>query len=360
MGRRLRRLVTVAATVVTLAATASSCGARPTAEQRHYCAIMPDAIGLYTGNPVTQMGFRIGTVTAVSPAATEVRVTFTVTVDRAIPADVKAAIRSTSILADRSLELVGNFTGGPELVAEQCIPLERSATPKSLSQIVQSMAAFVDTVSPDGSDNVADTVAGLDRMLANHGVRAGDLLTRLSMLLDSPDRAISDTGSIVANFAHLSSELSGVRGTLKQVLLDAEATTGDVVVATDGVRRMTSILPALIGMIADLERELGGQTEQVLDTVSVALRKLGPHATAIAGILSPIPGWLAGVGDRFSDQGLQLKWRPPLYRIRTQDGLLLCGTMNARVPGSCADVAGTPYAVDVALLQYVLTEASRR
>ncbi|HTM85371.1 MAG TPA: mammalian cell entry protein, partial [Mycobacterium sp.] len=209
-------------------------------------------------------------------------------------------------------------------------------------------------------DNVADTVAGLDRMLADHGVRAGDLLTRLSALLDSPDRAISDTGSVVANFAHLSTELSSVRGTLKQVLLDAEATTGDVVVATDGVRRMTSILPALIGMIADLERELGGQTEQVLDTVSVALRKLGPHATAIAGILSPIPGWLAGVGDRFSDQGLQLKWRPPLYRIRTQDGLLLCGTMNARVPGSCADVAGTPYAVDVALLQYVLTEASRR
>ncbi|HTM85200.1 MAG TPA: MlaD family protein, partial [Mycobacterium sp.] len=180
MGSRLRRLATVALTVLTLAATASSCGARSAAGQRHYCAMMPDAIGLYIGNPVTQMGFRIGTVTAVSPAATEVRVGFTVTADRALPADVKAAIRSTSVLADRSLELVGNYTGGPELAAEPCIPVQRSATPKSLSQIVQSMAAFVDTVSPDGSDNVADTVAGLDRMLANRGVRAGDLLTRLS------------------------------------------------------------------------------------------------------------------------------------------------------------------------------------
>jgi phospholipid/cholesterol/gamma-HCH transport system substrate-binding protein len=34
--------------------------------------------------------------------------------------------------------------------------------------------------------------------------------------------------------------------------------------------------------------------------------------------------------------------------------------MNASAPGSCADVGGRPYAVDVALLQYVLTEAQRR
>jgi hypothetical protein len=33
--------------------------------------------------------------------------------------------------------------------------------------------------------------------------------------------------------------------------------------------------------------------------------------------------------------------------------------MNASTPGSCADVQGTPYMVDTALLQYVLTEAQR-
>lgn len=354
------RWAAIAATVLMAAAPVSSCAVRTDADDQKLCALMPDAVGLYPGNPVTQMGYRIGTVTAVSPAPTEVRVDFTVTATRAVPADVRAVIRSMSVLADRSLELVGNYTDGPTLDAQSCIPLERSATPKSLSQIVQSMGEFLDTVSPDGSGNVADTVAALDRALAGQGGRAAEVATRLSALLDSPDRAISDTGSIVTNFARLTTEIAGVRDTLKQVLLDASATTADLQVATDGMRRMTAVLPLMIGMVADLERELGDQTQQVLDTVSVALRKLSPHATAIAGILSPIPGWLAGVGDRFSDQGLQLKWRPPLYRIRTPNGLLLCGQMNARVPGSCADVAGTPYAVDVALLQYVLTEASHR
>lgn len=354
----MQRRLAVAAVLVTVVATTSSCGTGGEQADGEYCAIMPDGIGLYAGNPVTQMGFRIGTVTAVMPNSGDVRVAFTLT-DRKIPAEAKAVIRSMSILADRSLELVGNYRAGPELTPGQCIPLARTATPQSLSQLVGSIATFVDSVSPEGSDNVADTVAGVDRLLRDQGPRSQEFLTRLSAVLESPDQAISDTGSIVSNLAQLTTELSSVRGTIKQVLLDAEATTGDLVAATDGVKRMTETLPLMVTMVADLERELGGQTQQVLDTVSVALRKASPHATAISDLLNPIPGWITTVSDRFNEQGLQLKWRPPMYRIRTQDGLLLCGTMNARVPGSCADVAGTPYAVDVALLQYALTEAGR-
>jgi phospholipid/cholesterol/gamma-HCH transport system substrate-binding protein len=33
--------------------------------------------------------------------------------------------------------------------------------------------------------------------------------------------------------------------------------------------------------------------------------------------------------------------------------------MNASMPGSCANVQGEPYAVDIALLQYVLSQVRR-
>lgn len=357
MGAVSQRVLAAAVALIAVAAL-TSCGSR-TATAENYCAVMADGIGLYAGNPVTQMGYRIGTVTAVEPNFEDVRVSFTLSAPRPVPADVKAVIRSMSILADRSLELVGNYREGPELEPGQCIPPDRTATPKSLSELVGSIATFAEAISPDGSTNVADTVRGLEQALHQQGTRTGEFLARLSSLLDSPDRAISDTGSIVTNLAHLTGELSSVRGTLKQVLLDAEATTGDLVVATDGVMRMTQTLPLMVTMIAELERELGEQTQRVLDTVSVPLRKASPHATALSDLLNPVPGWITTVSDRFNDQGLQLKWRPPMFRIRTQDGLLLCGIMNSRVPGSCADIAGTPYAVDVALLQYALTEASR-
>ena len=56
-----------------------------------------------------------------------------------------------------------------------------------------------------------------------------------------------------------------------------------------------------------------------------------------------------------------IRYRPPLYRIATPvDGLITCATLNAATPGSCTDVGGKPYAVDVALLQYVLAQAAKR
>ena len=83
-----------------------------------FCAIMSDSVGLYVGNPVTQMGYKIGTVDNINARDTSVEVRFKISEHRPIPVDVKAVIRSTSILADRSLELggklrLGSATGGP-------------------------------------------------------------------------------------------------------------------------------------------------------------------------------------------------------------------------------------------------------
>lgn len=113
--RMVRRAARVAVTLLVSAGVvvvASSCGAVGAGQRIAYCAIMPDSVGLYVGNPVTQMGFQIGEVTSIVPSPTSVRVDFLVG-DRSLPSDVKAVIRSTSILADRSLELVGNYGAAP-------------------------------------------------------------------------------------------------------------------------------------------------------------------------------------------------------------------------------------------------------
>ena len=55
--------------------------------------------------------------------------------------------RSTSILADRALELVGNYESGPKLTPGECIPLARSVTPKSLSEVIGSATNFVNSIN---------------------------------------------------------------------------------------------------------------------------------------------------------------------------------------------------------------------
>jgi phospholipid/cholesterol/gamma-HCH transport system substrate-binding protein len=362
-NRSRRAAAAFVAVAVAVAVSCGSCAPFSKEQARRYCAIMPDSVGLYVHNPVTQMGYPIGKVAAITPAALSVRVDFTIDDERSVPDDVKAVIRSTSILADRSLELVGNYDAGPKLATEGCIPLNRSLTPKSLSEVIGASTNFVDSINPAGSDNLGDVVSGLDQALRNQGPGANRLLTSTSAVLDSPGQAMGDLGSITKNLAQLTSTLADLQPTLKGVLSDADYIGPDFEKALWGGSTTLEGLIPIISALADLETQLGPQIQQLLDTVAIALRKASPRAPFYASLLNVAPRLINGLANLANTHDFlgndSLRYRPPLYRLRTPDGVLQCNIMNASVPGSCANVNGTPYAVDVALLQYVLTQASR-
>lgn len=366
-NRPARALATTLA-LGTVIASASACGAQATASAPTHCALMPDAIGLYVGNPVTQMGYEIGKVTAIAPKGTAVRVDFTLTTDRQLPEDVRAVIRSPSIVADRAVELVGNYSGGPELAAGACVQLDRSFSPKTISQVIGSADEFLDAISADGSTNIAETISGIDRLAQNNGTGAAALLRSSSALLDSPDQAIGDLGSITRNLAEITTTLTDLRDPIKQILLDAQQTTPDLAVALDGGARMggfheMSNFGPLSEVVAVLETRMGDETQITLDTLSALIRKTTPHANAISDLFTPVPWWINTFANHFNNRQFHtfnIAYRPPMFRVPTHDGLAMCGFMNASTPGSCADINGVPYAVDVALLQYALTEAARK
>lgn len=359
---RMRRLGVVLASAVIVMIPVGSCAPRGgSVKPAGYCAIMPDSVGLYVGNPITHLGYQIGKVAAITPEMDSVRVDFTVDGRHAPPADVKAVTRSTSILADRALELVGDFGSGPALAAGGCIPLDRSSTPRSLSEVIGSATTFMNAVTPQGSTNIGDVVGSIDQAMRHNGAGINQLLTTSSAVLNAPDQAIGDIGSLITNLAQLTSTLREIRGPLKQTLLDAQQTTPNVVKATTGAHQILFGAPPIVAMISDLEIDLGDETQETLDAVEAFLRKASAHSTAIASLLKPGPVIINWLGNHVNNKAFNFRYRPPLYRVPTDiDGLLVCGAMNASMPGSCSDVAGKPYAVDVALLQYVLTEANRR
>lgn len=356
----MHRAAVAALAALTAIGVTASCGTAPhTSSAAHYCAQLPDSIGLYVGNPVTQMGYPMGTVDKITPSDRSVQVDFTVTKDWALPQDVQAVVRSTSILADRALELVGNYHGGPKLVAGQCIPLQRSLTPKSLSEVIGSANTFVNGISPEDSNNIGAVITQLNAAMHNNGGGVNQILTTSSRLLDNPDGPISDLSSIVRNLNTLTGALVAMRDPMKQILNDAVTTTPDLVDAITGAQHMAEPLPQLIVAVSDLETHAGDELQLTLNSVADAMRILSPHASGLASLLDPVPWWINTAANHFNNHAFDLFFRPPLYRIRTPDGVAACNLMNMSAPGSCANVAGQPYAVDVNLLQYVFLNASR-
>jgi phospholipid/cholesterol/gamma-HCH transport system substrate-binding protein len=347
--------------VLVVAVCTTSCGGRRDSGSAGFCAIMSDSVGLYAGNPVTQMGYKIGTIDSITPRDSSVEVRFTITEHREIPRDVRAVTRSLSILADRSLELVGNYSSGPRLVAGQCIPRSQTATPMSISQVIGAATNFVNGINPDGSTNLKDALRGVDEAVKGNGASMNRLLTTSSSLSDNPDRAIADMGSIVRNIVRLTDTLKANRTPLKTILLDMQETVPQLVTAIRGTTGLENAVVSLPLLVDDLETELGGDIQLALDGFSDALRHFSPHYKGLANILNPFPRFINTISYWINNHQFDfIAWSPPLFRIRTPDGLALCGRMNASMPGSCADVNGQPHAVDIALLQYVLTEAQHR
>ncbi|GAB1811948.1 MCE family protein [Mycobacterium sp. MUNTM1] len=352
---------------------ATSCGTSSESAANQYCAVMSDSVGLYVGNPVTQMGYPIGKVLKVEPHDTEVKVVFSLDEGRPIPEGVRAVTRSPSILADRALELVGNYTGGPRLKPAQCIPLRQTSTPLSIAKIIGSATDFVNAINPEGSTNIGDAVRGIDEAMAGQGDRANQLLNRASRLLDNPDQTISQMGEITRNIAELTSMVRANRAPIKQIITDLPPITPHMVDALSGAVEFAGGAADLIPIANDIELDMGPELQNALDETGEMLRIFSPHYKGLADMLNFVPRMISGVNGEppgAISGGIAkhlnnhvfpvLTWRPPLFRIPTPNGLLACGAMNASAPGSCADVGGRPYAVDVALLQYVLTEAQRR
>lgn len=358
-GAVFRRTASALITCAAIIAATTSCGDGQRSAAAEYCATLTDAVGLYVGNPVTQMGYRIGSVESIDPGPTSVTVRFSVTSDRQLPQDVKAVIRSSSILADRALELVGNYHAGPRLSSGRCIPLEHTATPKSLSELVGSANDFITGITPRESSNMADTVSQLAQAMKGNGSGINEVLTVSSRLLANPQQQIGDMSAIVGNLATLSRMVVDNRDPLKGIIDDALTTTPNLVGVTVGASQLTEPLPPIISMISDVEVHAGDELQLTLDSTADTLRILTPRARWFASLLDPIPWWINTAANHVNNREFHLSYRPPLYRIRTPDGPLVCAIMNASNPGSCAVVAGQPYGVDINLLQYVFMKAAQ-
>jgi phospholipid/cholesterol/gamma-HCH transport system substrate-binding protein len=359
VGKRVYRVAAGLLAAVAIVVGSTSCGGASSSHATGYCAILPDSIGLYIANPVTQMGYPIGTVNKITPSATSVQVDFSVTDTRPLPLEVKAVVRSTSILADRALELVGNYESGPRLAPGGCVPLSRSVTPKSLSEVIGSANTFVSGINPQTSSNIGDALSQLDQAAHGNGAGVNQILTTSSRLLDNPDKPISDIGSIIGNLATLTTTLVQLRDPMKQILNDAVTTTPYIHDVMEGTGNLAEPLPPLVTMVSDLEIHAGDELQLTLDSVSDAMRIMTPHARGLASMLGGVPFLINTAANHFNNKQFDLFYRPPLYRIRTPDGVAMCNIMNFSMPGSCANVAGQPYAVDVNLLQYVFMNANK-
>lgn len=275
--RRRLQLGALIAVVAVLAASAiwliTSGGGRP------ITAYFTSSAALFEDNDVRVLGVPVGKIDKITPEADRVRVDMTITDDEVrLPADVKAAVISPSLVTGRYVQLTPVWTGGPEWAGEP-VPLERTAFPLGVDDLTRTATELSRALGPQG---------------ANSEGALNDALNVGAQNLDGNGRALNDT---IRNLGGLSATLNGSSEDLFGTITELQKFTATLRENDPGVRELTGKLADVTGFLSGQRGELGG----ALHELSFALGEVAGFVQDNRGALNSNVDKLAGVSQELVD-----------------------------------------------------------
>jgi phospholipid/cholesterol/gamma-HCH transport system substrate-binding protein len=200
---------------------------RTSHQGKQVTAYFTDTIGAYPGSTVRVLGVPVGTVDAIQPQGTQVKVTMTVNSGVAVPADAKAVVVAASVVSDRYIQLTPAYTGGPQLTDNATIPVSRTAVPVEVDQIYASLNRFAQALGPNALNKngaLSELVKTGAANLTGNGAYLHTMITQFGAL----SKTLGDnSGNLFATITHLQVFTSMLKANDGQVRL-AEQQLADV------------------------------------------------------------------------------------------------------------------------------------
>lgn len=242
------------------------------------------ANGIYPGDSVVILGIEVGKVDKLTSEGDKVRVEFHYDSDYALPAQVKAAILSPTLVATRQIQLDPPYGGGPQFPDGGTIPVERTVVPVEFDELKDQLDQVAKALGPNGVNengaiNRALTV--IDKNGMQDGVGQGkpfhDMIDELSKATDTLSTARGDLFGTVDNLAHFSTELNRYDNQIVEFQRHLGSVSGTL---DDNSEQLRELLPRLDDAGAQVDKFLTERGPQLTDTIDRA----GSVARAIAKV----------------------------------------------------------------------------
>ena len=166
-------------------------------------ALFESTVGLYPGSEVQVLGVKVGSIEAVKPEGSVVRVTMRLDPGQHVEADTAAVLVAPTLVSDRFVQLTKPDSGGQLLKDGAEIPRDRTAVPVEIDDLYKSLTDVATKLGPEGANkngalsdlldvaakNLDGNGAGINRTINEFGKATGTLA-------DSDD----DLFATIANF----------------------------------------------------------------------------------------------------------------------------------------------------------------
>ncbi|WP_116672364.1 virulence factor Mce family protein [Mycobacterium kubicae] len=266
-----------------------------------YYAYFSDAGGIKPGNSVLVSGYKVGKVNEVSLAGDTAKVTFDIDRKVVIGDQSLAAIRTDTILGERSISVSPAGAG-----QATTIPLSRTTTPYTLNGALEDLGRNATNLNKPQFEQalrvLTDTLHDATPQLRG----ALDGVTSLSRALDTRDEALQ---GLLAHAKSVTATLAERAGQVNKLIDDGN----ELFAALDERRAALSALISGIegvstqisGFVADNRKEFGpslGKLNQVIsnlnerrDYITEALKRLPSYATTLGEVVGSGPGFNVNV-----------------------------------------------------------------
>ncbi|AHH18453.1 Mce family protein MceD [Nocardia nova SH22a] len=328
-----------ACTVAIVVVVAYLLVAQPMRKKLSYCALMPDAVGLYEGNQVTMRGIAVGTVTTVRPHGAGVRVDFTTDADHPLRGKVTATTVSDTLVADRTLAVLGDGPSSAPWPGDRCIT--ETFTPKSISE---SLAAFTQLSKDLGGGDPDDRAVrqSLDSFAAatsGTGPSLNALINQLGRVLRSPDAAIGHIGALIDATASLSSAVAANWDDIKVALTQAPDGLAFINQVWDTTTQLIDSMQVIFPWLDNLAREYGRPLLNGLDAAGPGLKLLAANVGTIQQLLDLVPPVVDAMRRTVDPQTgrVTVNYAQPSVALPAPAAAQICTAVDALRPGSCAD-----------------------
>ncbi|MHA7650253.1 MlaD family protein [Mycobacterium sp. ML4] len=343
---------TVSAVVVGIVALAVTGAKVMTPATRPLCAEFSDAVGLYPGNKVQLLGIDVGSVTAIANKPDHVQVDFTVPGDLELPADVGALTYSQSIVADRHVELTKPYSGGPKFSGAQCIRLQSTKTPISVSQTFSAVDRLAGAILGDGPDPakapgaqaINQSLAALSHSLEGTGPETNQTLRDLVTLVGDPNHADAEYRQLLANSEILTSDLLTHWDTFTTVLQTLPESLRMIEGLSNGFGSALAHLAHSLPLLVDALNRFGPRAynnigDKLVPWLRDVLTAYTPQIVGFINALPPVTNWVASQYQPAWGTH-NVSYLPPQVSMSPSQASTICTVLQQRkVPGAEAACA---------------------
>ncbi|QRY48394.1 MCE family protein [Mycolicibacterium boenickei] len=261
------RLGTATIVVIALVVAAIFGIGKLSAGQTTYRAEFAQAAQISPGDQVTIAGIGVGQVTGIELAGNHVVVTFRVHNHVRLGEQTHVAIKLTTLLGRRYLEL---SPAGAGHIENRTISLANTAVPYNLQE---ALAGATTTFEQVDADRVADAMSTLSQGLDGVPEALPQALANIQSLAQIVSTRRDQIGSLLRNVDSVTAMVRDQQANLGALVLQGRDLLSEIATRREAVHRMFAAATELINTIKSILND-----QPSIDTMLVSLQKFGDMA----------------------------------------------------------------------------------